>query len=90
MPNEAAKLKPNAAVGGQVDPLAAPTLKPTCPACGHTMTDDEMLEHEDDLFAIAPNEENADIECPGCETPYVCKGGYRPNYTSAIDPDDSW
>jgi len=52
------------------------------------MTDNEMLEHEDDLFAIAPNEECADIECPACEIIYVCQGCYSPSYTSAFDQDD--
>ncbi len=62
---------------------------PTCPHCGHEMSTDEMLDStEADLFAIAPDEQNAQIECPRCDKTYWVKGGYIPTYTSAIDEDD--
>jgi hypothetical protein len=52
------------------------------------MTTDEMLGHADDLFALAPDEGRAEIECPSCGVTYHCQGGYRPEYTSALDEDD--
>lgn len=66
------------------------TQTPTCPECGHAMTDDEMIAHkDDDLFAIAPSEREADIECPACDSLYIVQGGYIPHYTSRVDPDES-
>jgi len=51
------------------------------------MTTEQMLAHEEDLFAIAPNEAQANIECPACDALYVVQGGYVPQYTSDTDPD---
>lgn len=64
--------------------------KPTCPACRHGMTDDEMHAHlgTEDLWALAPEEGCTEIRCPACGVTYHCQGGYRPEYTSALDEDD--
>jgi predicted RNA-binding Zn-ribbon protein involved in translation (DUF1610 family) len=66
------------------------TSIPTCPACGHAMTSDEMHAHlgQDDLWALAPDEGRTTIKCPACGVKYHCQGGYRPEYTSALDEGD--
>ena len=68
------------------------TPTPTCPHCGHQMSTDEMLYGkptcDEDLFALAPNEERSAIECPACDQGYWVQGGYRPHYTSAFAEDD--
>lgn len=62
---------------------------PQCPACGHAMTTDEMLDHGgEDLFALAPDEQMTEIECPACAVTFHCQGGYRPIYTTALNEDD--
>jgi hypothetical protein len=64
--------------------------KPTCPICGYGLTDDDMHAHlgEEDLWALAPDEGRAEIRCPACGVTYHCQGGYRPEYTTALDEDD--
>lgn len=42
---------------------------------------------EDDLFALAPNEGRATINCPSCGVEYHIQGGYIPTYTTALDED---
>lgn len=68
------------------------TPHPTCPHCGHEMDTDEMLYGkptcEEDLFALAPNEGTAVIECPSCDKQYWVKGGYRPHYSSAFSEEE--
>lgn len=65
---------------------------PTCPHCGHEMDDDEMQYGpptcSEDLYALAPNEGTAAIECPACDTQYVVQGGYTPHYTSAFSYEE--
>lgn len=63
------------------------TNKPKCPHCQHTMNDDEMNAADIDLWAIAPNEEEADITCPRCDELYLCRGGYLPTYESTTNPE---
>ena len=72
-------------------------ITPTCPQCGHEMTDDEMSSNQyvdgddgDDLWALAPEEGRTKVVCPSvlCEKPYYVQGGYRPQYTSAISEDE--
>ena len=64
------------------------TLTPKCPHCGHEMNNDEMCYGkptcEVDLFALAPKEDRAVIECPACGQQYWVQGGYVPQYTSAF------
>ena len=60
---------------------------PQCPGCDHEMTTDEMLGHSEDLFALAPDEGRAEIECPSCGVTFYCQGGYRPHYTTSLDED---
>jgi predicted RNA-binding Zn-ribbon protein involved in translation (DUF1610 family) len=62
--------------------------KPTCPKCGHGLTDDEMHDHQEDLWGLAPNEGRTEISCPACGRTYHCQGGYRPEYTTALHEDD--
>ena len=68
------------------------TLSPTCPHCGHEMDSDEMNYGkptcDEDLWALAPNEGRAVIECPACDQQYWVQGGYRPQYTSAFSEDE--
>jgi len=71
----------------RLENLVGPQPVPTCPCCGYAMTTEQMLAHEEDLFAIAPNEAQANIECPACDALYVVQGGYVPQYTSDTDPD---
>lgn len=64
---------------------------PTCPACKHGLTDDEMhgaAVYHEDLWALAPDEGRAEIACPACGVTYHCQGGYTPYYESALDEDD--
>jgi hypothetical protein len=66
---------------------------PTCPHCGHALTDDEMHaggEDGADLWALAPNEGRTAVECPNvlCGITYHVQGSYAPLYTSARDEDD--
>ncbi len=65
---------------------------PTCPHCGHEMTEEEMSYGEPtceaDLFALAQSEERAVIECPVCDKQYWVQGGYKPHYTSAFAEEE--
>lgn len=63
------------------------TNKPKCPICGHILSDEEMNNSEDDLWAMAPNEAEADITCPSCGEVYLCIGGYLPTYISTTNPE---
>ena len=60
---------------------------PTCPHCGHEMTEEEM-DCEANLFALAHNEERAVIECPVCDKQYWVQGGWKPQYTSAFAEEE--
>jgi predicted RNA-binding Zn-ribbon protein involved in translation (DUF1610 family) len=71
--------------------------EPTCPHCGHAMTDDEMCSNSylpgsdgDDLWGLAPNEGRTHVVCPSalCGKGYYVKGGYTPKYTSAVMEND--
>lgn len=62
--------------------------KPTCPKCGHGLTDDEMHDSTEDLWGLAPKEERTEIRCPACGVTYHCQGSYRPEYTTALNEDD--
>ena len=59
-----------------------------CPHCDHEFNDDEMMSQKDDLFAIAPNEEYADLTCPICDKDFVVRGGYEPKYTTAFTSEE--
>lgn len=65
---------------------------PTCPHCGHMMDADEMSYGrptcDTDLWALAPGEDRAVIECPACDKQYWVQGGYQPHYTSAFSEED--
>lgn len=61
---------------------------PTCPSCDHEVTCDEVLGTGEDLWALAPDEGRAAIECPSCGVTYHVQGGYVPTYTTALDEDD--
>jgi len=41
-----------------------------------------------DLWALAPQEGRAVIECPGCDKEYWVKGGYQAHYTSAFSEEE--
>jgi len=66
------------------------TPRPKCPHCGYEMNTDDMLDSdcEEDLFALAPNEESAAVTCPQCDKEYAVQGGYRPHYTSAFSLEE--
>ncbi len=59
------------------------TRKPTCPHCGHAMTDDEMLQDPGDLYRLPWLEGTGSTTCPKCDQTYHVQGGYIPHYTSA-------
>lgn len=61
-----------------------------CPHCDHEFTADEMNECDEDLWALAPNEECTDLECPVCDQPFYVKGGYKPLYTTAFCEEETW
>lgn len=65
---------------------------PTCPHCNHEMDHDEMHYSaptcDEDLYALAPYEGTAVIECPSCDKQYVVQGGYTPHYTSAFSHEE--
>lgn len=63
---------------------------PTCPGCGYALDYDDMNGDagDDDLFALAPNEERTSVTCPQCGTSYWVQGGYKPTYTSAFAEED--
>jgi uncharacterized protein with PIN domain len=56
------------------------------------MNNDEMCYGRptcaEDLFALAPAEDRAVIECPVCDKQYWVQGGYTPHYTSAASEDE--
>lgn len=60
------------------------TLVVTCPHCDHEYTSDEMNECHTDLWALAPNENTVDVQCPVCDLSFWVKGSYRPEYTTAF------
>lgn len=64
------------------------TLKPACPSCGYLLSDDDMNDCGEDLWALAPNEERACVTCPNCDTEYWVRGGYIPTYTSALAEEE--
>lgn len=64
------------------------TSHPTCPHCGHELNHDEMHDLPGDLYARAPNEGTATIECPSCDREYWVRGGYQPQYTSAFAEEE--
>ena len=55
-----------------------------CPHCDHEFNADEMASCDVDLFALAPNEETACIECPVCDCEFWVKGSYKPEYSTAF------
>lgn len=68
------------------------TLRPMCPKCDHMLTIEDMNDAtpDVDLWALAPNEDQAEITCPdaACGTKFHVRGGYIPEYTTALDEDD--
>lgn len=66
--------------------------RPTCPHCGHMLDEDEMNYGkptcDEDLWALAPEEGRAVVECPACDQQYWVQGGYRPQYTSAFSEEE--
>ena len=60
-----------------------------CPHCGYGFDDDDMLRANDDLFAIAPNEEDADVDCPDCKKSFYVRGSYRAEYETFKCEDDA-
>lgn len=59
-----------------------------CPHCNIDFGVDEMLSSDIDLYALAPNEEHAEIECPYCDKEFVVHGGYIPTYTTAFSHEE--
>lgn len=68
--------------------MAITEMIPTCPACAHALTVDEMHANEEDLWALVPDQGRAEIACPSCGVTYHCQGSYRPEYTTALSEDD--
>lgn len=68
------------------------TAHPTCPHCGHELDHDEMHisfgASTSDLYALAPDEDEAVVKCPRCDKEYAVKGGYTPHYTSAFSIEE--
>lgn len=68
------------------------TIRPTCPHCGHMMDSDEMCYGkptcDEDLWALAPEEGRAVVECPACDHQYWVRGSFKPQYTSAFSEEE--
>lgn len=63
---------------------------PKCPHCGYELDPDDMNSQfsEVDLWALAPREESATVQCPQCDKEYAVRGGYRAHYTSTFTMDE--
>lgn len=59
-----------------------------CPHCEYELSDDDMLRSDTDLFALAPNEDGANINCPSCKLKFWVRGGYKPEYETFKDEED--
>ncbi len=64
------------------------TAAVTCPHCNHVFTDDDCHRCDTDIWALAPDEETAELQCPSCQQQFWVQGGFRPQYTTAISKDD--
>ena len=51
-----------------------------CPHCEYELNDDDFYESYIDLWALAPNEKDAEINCQSCDKSFIIKGGYIPTY----------
>lgn len=51
-----------------------------CPHCQYPLDDDDMMQADCDLWAIAPNQEDAEVDCPSCKQRFWVRGGYKPEY----------
>ena len=68
--------------------MTANTMEITCPHCNHVMTDDEMYNDPTDLYAIAPHEAEAEVECPSCDSYFIVQGSYIPQYETRKPDED--
>ena len=59
-----------------------------CPHCDYEMNDDDMHNHDEDLFAIAPKEGRCVVECPNCDKEFWVEGSYMPQYTTAFAEEE--
>jgi DNA-directed RNA polymerase subunit RPC12/RpoP len=51
-----------------------------CPYCGYKFTDYDMDVADEDLYALAQNECQTNLDCPRCEKKFNVQGGYNPTY----------
>lgn len=56
---------------------------PVCPHCGHKLTDDEVHASGVDVWALAPDEGEGELDCPACGKHYFIRGFYVPEYTTS-------
>ena len=59
-----------------------------CPHCDHPYDADDMNSAGEDLWALAPNESDADIKCVICGDEFVIRGSYRPVYSTAFSSEE--
>lgn len=60
-----------------------------CPYCEYVFDSDDMMSCDNDLFAIVPNEDTVEENCPHCGNRFQIAGSYRPEYEcSKIEDDD--
>ena len=59
-----------------------------CPHCEYELNEDDFQESEIDLWALAPREKEAEINCPSCDKSFIVKGGYLPTYETAKTWDE--
>lgn len=64
------------------------STKVNCPHCHYSLDDDDMHYQDVDLWALAPREENADINCPRCGEHFVVSGSYTPEYKTFRTEDE--
>jgi len=59
-----------------------------CPHCHYVLDDDDMHRQDIDLWALAPREETADIDCPICGEHFYISASYTPDYQTFLTEDE--
>ena len=59
-----------------------------CPHCDYAFTNDDMVDSETDLYALAPSEGETDLTCPSCNQAFWVRGDYQPQYTTAFSEEE--
>lgn len=60
--------------------------RPECPHCDYKFSSDDM--HKDDLWGIAHDEAEEEIECPSCKEKFWVRGSYTPHWACVKTEDE--